>query len=292
VPWRSRQALIGAAAAIALLLLTWFLAFHVTVFEQADEKILTGFVGLDSPRLFPIVSWIAHLCNPQPYVFFAAVPVLVALARRRMRVAVAVAAALLGANVTTQLLKPLLAQPRPSSLLHGLVPVSPGSWPSGHATAAMALALTSVIAAPGRFRPYVAAAGGVFAIAVSYSFLTLEWHYPSDVFGGFLVAATWTLLAVAAVTASDARQPRGRPGAQATRTLSPREVLLPPALAVGGAIALVGLAAIVRPHAVVTYARVHATFMIGAPAIALLALAIATAVVLVLRREPPVRAQR
>ncbi len=292
MPRRSRQALIGAAAAIVLLFVTWFLAFHVSLFKQADQKILTGFVGLDSPRLFPIVSWIAHLCNPKPYVFFAAVPVIVALARKRVRVAAAVTATLLGANVTTQLLKPLLADPRPSSLLHGLVPVAPASWPSGHATAAMALALTSVIAAPARLRPYVAALGGVFAIAVSYSFLTLEWHYPSDVLGGFLVAAAWTLLAVAAVTASDVREPRGRPGAQAARTLSPREVLLPPALAVGAAIALVGLVAVIRPHAVVTYARQHATFMIGAPAIGLLALAIATTLVLVLRREPAVSAQR
>src|SRR5581483_9160793 len=117
MPRRSRQALIGAAAAIVLLFVTWFLAFHVSLFKQADQKILTGFVGLDSPRLFPIVSWIAHLCNPKPYVFFAALPVIVALARKRVRVAAAVTAALLGANVTTQLLKPLLAHPRASSLL-------------------------------------------------------------------------------------------------------------------------------------------------------------------------------
>ena len=117
--------MIGAAVAVALLFVTWFLAFHVGVFERADEKILTGFVGLNRPRVAPLVSWIAHLCNPNPYVFFAAIPVLVALARGRVRVAVAVGAALLGANVTTQLLKPLLAHPRAASLLGGLAPVAP-----------------------------------------------------------------------------------------------------------------------------------------------------------------------
>lgn len=284
MPRRATVALIGAAAAITLLLLTWFLTFHVSLFEQADQKILTGFVGLDRPSLVPVVSWIAHLCNPNPYVFFAAVPVLVALARKRVRVAAAIAAALLGANVTTQLLKPLLAHPRASSLLGGLPHVTAASWPSGHATAAMTLALTSVIAAPARLRPHVAALGGLFAVAVSYSFLTLEWHYPSDVFGGFLVAAAWTLLAVAAVTASDARQPRERPAGQSARTLSPREVLMPPGLAVGGAGVLVALVAVVRPHEVVTYARVHTAFMVGAGAIGLLGLALATGVVLALRR--------
>jgi membrane-associated phospholipid phosphatase len=284
MPRRAAQALLGAGVAVALLFVTWFLAFHVGVFERADQKILTGFSGLSSPRVASIANWIAHLCNPKPYVYFAAVPVLVALLRRRWRVAAAIGAALLGANVTTQLLKPLLAHPRAASLLGGVPPVAAASWPSGHAAAALTLALCSVIAAPGRLRPYVAAAGSVFAVAVSYSFLTLDWHYPSDVFGGFLVAATWTLLAIAAVLASDARQPRGAAGVQSTRSLSAREALAPPGLALLGAVCLVGLVALARPHEVVAYARIHTAFMVGAAAIGALALMIATGVMLALRR--------
>ncbi len=286
MPRRARHALIGAGATASLLLLSWFLAFHVGVFERADKQILSGFTGLNRPRVQPVALWIAHLCNPDPYVFLAAVPVLVALARRRIRVAAVLGAALIGANLTSQLLKPLLAHSRGASLLSGVVPVAPASWPSGHATAAMTLALTAVVAAPNRWRPYVAAAGAVFAIAVSYSFLTLQWHYPSDVFGGYLVAATWTLLAVAAIVYSDARQPRGRE--RAARALSTREALLPPALAVGGAVVLAALVALVRPHAVVTYAQQHTAFMVGALAIGALGVALATGLVLVLRRgEPP-----
>jgi membrane-associated phospholipid phosphatase len=284
VPRRPRQALIGAAITSSLLVLVWVLAFHVGVFARADEKILSGFTGLNRPRVQPVALWIAQLCNPNPYVFLAVVPVLVALARGRVRVAAAVSAALLGANVTTQLLKPLLAHPHPASLFGGVSPVALGSWPSGHATAAMTLALTSVIAAPTRLRPYVAAAGAVFAIAVSYSFLTLAWHYPSDVFGGYLVAATWTLLAIATLLNSDAREPRG--AERTARTLSAREALLPPVLAVGTAVLLAGLVALIRPHAVVTYAQQHTAFVVGAAAIGVLGLAIATGLVLVLRREP------
>jgi membrane-associated phospholipid phosphatase len=287
MPRRARHALIGAGATGSLLILTWFLAFHVGVFARADEKILSGFTGLNRPHVEPVALWIARLCNPNPYVFLAAIPVLVALARRRVRVAAVLAAALLGANLTTQLLKPLLAHPRAASLFGGISPVAPGSWPSGHATAAMTLALTSVVAAPSRWRPYVAAAGALFAIAVSYSFLTLEWHYPSDVFGGYLVAATWTLLAVAAILHSDARQPRG--AERATRTLSMREALVPPALAVGGAALLAALVALVRPHAVAAYAQQHTAFVVGAVAIGALGLTLATGLVLVLRREVPGR---
>jgi len=37
--------------------------------------------------------------------------------------------------------------------------------------------------------------------------LILAWHMPSDVLGGYLVAALWTALAVAALRAADRRWP-------------------------------------------------------------------------------------
>ena len=66
-----------------------------------------------------------------------------------------------------------------------------------------------VLAVPSRMRPATAAFGAAVAVAVSYSFLTLGWHYPSDVFGGFLLAGCWTLLAVAAVSMLEGRRTRG-----------------------------------------------------------------------------------
>lgn len=277
------MAAVGAGAGLLLLFVTWYLAFHVGLFGRADQSIFRGFAELHRPRVDRVANFIAHLCNPTPYVYFAAVPVLVALARRRPRVAFAIGAIILGANVTTQVLKPLLAHPRASSLFGGLSPVAAASWPSGHATAAMSLALCSVLAAPARMRPAVAALGAAFAVAVSYSFLTLGWHYPSDVFGGFLVAGTWTLLVVAAVFTFDARRP-GATVREPDARPSIRETLTPPALAALGALALAGLLALARPHAVVAYARAHEAFMVGAAAIGALGLALATGVMLALRR--------
>ena len=75
MPRRARHALIGAGATGSLLILTWFLAFHVGVFARADEKILSGFTGLNRPHVEPVALWIARLCNPNPYVFLAAIPV-------------------------------------------------------------------------------------------------------------------------------------------------------------------------------------------------------------------------
>jgi membrane-associated phospholipid phosphatase len=284
MPRRAVLALLGAAAGAALLILTWFLAFHVGIAERADQSIYNGFASLGKhPRLGSVASFIAHLCNPRPYVYLAFVPFAVALARRRIWAAMTIGGILLGANVTTQLLKPLLATPRAAGLLAGDKPVSPASWPSGHATAAMALALCCVLAAPARLRPLVAALGAAFAVAVSYSFLSLQWHYPSDVIGGFLVAATWTLLGVAAVLVADSRRRSHMAGKETVR-LSLQETLGPPAAALAGAMLLALVVVFARPHEVVGYARLHHTFVVGAAAIAVAAIAVAAGVTLVLRR--------
>ncbi len=279
MPRRVALSLGGALAGVVLLFATWYAAFHIGLIEHADGSILNGFLGLKGhPHVSGAAQFIATLCNPKPYVYFAVLPVLVALARRRYRVALVLAAILLGANVTTQLVKPVLAELRTDPQL-GFNPVAPASWPSGHATAAMSFVLASVIATPARWRPLVATAGALFAIAVSYSFLTLGWHYPTDVLGGFLVAATWTLLGIAALFATDPSRAPGSP-----RPVSLRGALTPPVLALFGALALVALAALDRPQAVVSYARAHEAFVIGAAVIGALALALATGLVVTLRR--------
>jgi membrane-associated phospholipid phosphatase len=268
---------------VALLALTWLVAFHVGFAERADQSIFRGFAGLQRPRVNTIANFIANLCDPKPFVCFAALIVVVALVRGRPRVGLAAAVILVGSSVSTQLLKPLLAAPRPHWLLSGIPQISSSSWPSGHATAAMSLALCAVLVAPARWRPVVAALGAAFAIAVSYSFLTLGWHYPSDVLGGFLVAAIWSSLVVAGMFALDARR-RRETGVAAAQRLSLRQTLGPPAAALAGLGALAGLVALARPHEVVAYARGHEAFMVGAASIAVLGLALATGVTLTLRR--------
>jgi membrane-associated phospholipid phosphatase len=284
MPNRARKALFGAAIGVCLLALTWYAAFHIGFVKRADHNILWGFAGLQRQGLDSVTRFTAGLCDPQPYVFLAAVPILVALVRRRPRVAVTVGLIMLAANVTSQLLKPLLALPRefpgPPSFS------ASGSWPSGHATAALALALCGVIAASPRWRPAVGAVMAAFVVAVCYSFLELGWHYPSDVLGGFLVATIWTLLGAATLWWIDARRPVRR------RELSPSggaqisigEALAPMAALLLGALFLAGVVALARPHAVIAYASAHKTFIAGAAMIGALVMTLATAATLALRR--------
>jgi membrane-associated phospholipid phosphatase len=281
MPRRPALAFVGAGLGVISLFLTWFAAFKVGRFERADASVLSGFAGLSRPGIDTVARTIADACDPKPFVIFAALLVLWALILRRGRVAAAVGGILVAANFTTQALKSLLHAPHPVVFsLGGLVPIREGSWPSGHATAAMSLALCAVLVARARWRPLVAAVGAAFAVAVCFSFLILVWHYPSDVLGGFLVAATWTLVGVGVVWAADARWPRRVAQSSPTR-LTAREALGPPGAALLASLALAGLVVLARPVSVVAYVRVHTTFVVGAAAIGILGFALATGLMLV-----------
>jgi hypothetical protein len=141
-----------------------------------------------------------------------------------------------------------------------------------------------MLAVPGRLRPAAAAAGAAFAVAVSYSFLSLEWHYPTDVLGGFLVAGTWTLLGIAAIWSAERGRMTGVPQSAQSTPPTLWEALGPPAIALLAAVVLTVFVLIARPHQVVAYARLHEAFVVGAVAIGALALTLATGVMLTLRR--------
>lgn len=269
---------VGALAGAAALVLVWAAAFHSQAIGRLDAATLTGYVGLDRGPVARVASALAHLCDPLPFALLGAMLVAVALTRRRADLALGAGVLLAGASVTTQMLKPLLGAPRAADLL-GPVQVSLSSWPSGHSTAAMALALAAVLVSPPARRPLVAAAGGLFAVAVPFGVLVLGWHFPSDVLAGYLVAITWTLGVLAALWALPSRA-RTAPGdgrpAEAT--------LAPTAIAALVAASAVGLAVLARPEAAIAYAHDHTSFVAVAALIAAAALAGASGLALALRR--------
>jgi membrane-associated phospholipid phosphatase len=258
--------LLLALACLAALAVTGVLAKLVPLTQQGDARTLNGFVDLNAPDLSPTLNTIAHLADPAPYALVGLGLALVALVRGRWRVALAIPIVFVLTGATTESLKQLLASPRVDEWL-GHSQIAAASWPSGHSTAAMTMALCAVLAAPPRLRPTVAALGGAFAVAVAYAILTLGWHFPSDVFGGYLVAAVYVLLAIAAVSAADLRWPTRRGAEGVTRPVDVVPALAVAMLAAGAAIGL----ALARPHALLGYAATHTTFVAGAIAIAALA---------------------
>ena len=266
----AHNAALAALVCAAGFAVTGLLSIVFPIAQLRDSATLQGFSALDRPHLSPLLDQVAHLADPVPYLLFTAAFVVVALLRRRPRVALAVPVITIGAELTTQGLKQLLAQPRVADWL-GDAQITAASWPSGHATAAMAVALCAVLVSPARWRPVVAAIGGLFAIAVAYAILALHWHFPSDIVGGYLSALTWTLAAVAVVQWSLERHPaaeRDDPEPSRNERRAP--------LVVAGAVLAAGLvAASIAPARVADYAVAHPTFVVGAGAIALLAVVIA-----------------
>jgi len=224
-------ALLTACGALAV----WVAAFVVPGGRALDATAMQTFTGVARPPLQPSIHGVAVLADPAPFLAGVAALTALALLRRRWLMALIVPGVLLGANLATQLLKPALADPRVLELL-GTQVIYAGSWPSGHATASMSLALGLVLVVGRRLRPVAALLGAGYAIAVGYALVALGYHLPSDVLGGYLVAATFTLAGAAALAALEARLPARAPG----MTLSALQH--PTALAAGAGIALLGIA--------------------------------------------------
>jgi membrane-associated phospholipid phosphatase len=204
-------ALVVAGLCVLALAVVWAIAELVPAAQWKDAVALHDFTLLGRPRVDTLANFLLHLLDPLQFALWGVALVALALARERPRVAVAIALLMPIAPLTSELLKPLLAHPH---VQIGAVHIGPASWPSGHSTAAMTLALSAVLAAPARLRAPVAWAGGAFVLAVGCSLLILAWHMPSDVLGGYLVAIFWASLAVAALRASERRWPSRRRGAR------------------------------------------------------------------------------
>src|SRR5919107_1712849 len=172
-------------------LLYW--AIHIPVVADAELRVLEGFMGLPGHAY---ANDLVSMFNPAPFAVLSLSLVAGALVARRPRAAAAALVTMLGAGVTTQVLKPLLAFQRDFPSMHYMGPVA---YPSGHTTAVMSLALALIIVSPARLRPLAAAGGGLLTVATVFGILVLGGHYPSDIVGGLLVATAWACVASAAL---------------------------------------------------------------------------------------------
>jgi membrane-associated phospholipid phosphatase len=272
---RATPPIAAAAASAAGAAIVWLTAYHVSAVAAIDQRTLDGFKGLWRPDVARQAARLSQLVDPGPFAVLATMVLLVALVRRRPRTALAVVGILLGANVTTQVLKPALGKPQ-------LVPwIETATWPSGHATAAMSLALCSVLVVPRWLRPAAAALGGVAVLAIVYAILLLGHHEPSDILGGLLVAATWASLGIAALHAANVRSFEGD---DRDRPLPIVAALRPIGLAAIALAAAAGALVLLRLDFALDYATGHTTFVVGVIVIAVGAMGLSAAASLGLTR--------
>ncbi|NNH08782.1 phosphatase PAP2 family protein [Cellulomonas fimi] len=125
----------------------------------------------------------------------------IAVLRRRWELALQVAVLMVGANVTTRVLKlGVLERPELD------VAASYGNTlPSGHTTAAASVSVALLLVVPPRVRPWAAVAGAGYTTATGVSTLIGQWHRPSDVVAGVLVVLGWGAVACALVALTSPR---------------------------------------------------------------------------------------
>ncbi len=120
----------------------------------------------------------------------------VVLAAGQTRLGAAMLLANLLSHVPVQLLKRVVARPRPSDAFGqplALVPLPDQfSFPSGHAAAATAVATTAAIA-----HPWSASIVLPLAALVSYSRVALRVHHASDIVAGIILGLGGALAAAA-----------------------------------------------------------------------------------------------
>jgi membrane-associated phospholipid phosphatase len=171
---------------------TGVLALVVAVTERADLRVSLAVSRIDTSRSSSLLAAISHLADPLPYAVVGLALTAVAWLRHERRLAVTIPLLFVATGLTTELLKRATDTARWWD-----APL----WPSGHATAAVTMALCAILVSPPRLRPLVAIIGGVFAIAVAGSMVALSAHMASDVISGSLIAAAYVLTALATVAA-------------------------------------------------------------------------------------------
>jgi membrane-associated phospholipid phosphatase len=284
---RAKTLLGMAAGCVVLFVLVTLGAYAVTPTQTLDLEGLGGFMSVNHGWVGDVTIRVVQLGDPAQVALIALALAALAVVRGRPRVAIVVLALIAATSVSSQLLKALLAHPRVPPFL-GYV-VGPEALPSGHATAAMSLALAGVLAAPRRARLAAAVVGSLLALGVGASVITWGWHYPSDVVAGYLLATGWALALVAVLYEVDRRHPAsGRLTRTALARASDRIAARGLALGALGGVAVATLVAAAElagdPHAAAWMAREHTAFVVVAGAIAAAAVALPVALARLMRR--------
>jgi membrane-associated phospholipid phosphatase len=176
--------------AILGIVVTAWIALYTTTGQHYDEtamQVLDGAGSTVNDRLVRLLEQV----SVGSAVIALLVMIAVALVRGRFRLAVAAVVLVLGANLTTQVLKRyLLTRPDLGVDSIGMI----NTLPSGHTTVVFSLALAAVLVSPRALRGLVAFVGSAVGALTGLATVMAGWHRPSDVVAGLLVTVAWAAL--------------------------------------------------------------------------------------------------
>lgn len=181
------------AAGVALLALLFYGSDR---FNSLDHRLTARLVAPSGSIPEVLFHLFADLAEPWPLAVALLAVTVAGLASGRYRELAIAAAVVLGANITTQVMKAALAHPRLQSALGASGPVAVG-YPSGHTTAAFSVGFALWLVVPPRHRRLAAAAGLGYGLLVGAGVVVAGWHFLTDVAGAILVVGFWACLALA-----------------------------------------------------------------------------------------------
>lgn len=201
-------------AAVLGVVATVFVALHTSFGQHDDEAAMRVLHSSRSAANAHLVGLLQQV-SVVSAAFALATMIAVALVRRRFRVALAAVVLVVGANLTTEILKNFVIT-RPDLGLNfandnGTTTIA-NSLPSGHTTVVFSLVLAAILVSPRLLRWFVtlgaAAVGGLTGLAT----VIAGWHRPSDVVAALLVTLAWAALVSAVVAGSPRDGIRGHSG--------------------------------------------------------------------------------
>jgi len=214
---RSRAAcLVLAVVAAVALHVVWY-AFVNTATGQAIDRAAFEGALVHQTGLWEWGRRVLEIVSNSLIVVGAIAAVIIAVLRRRAWLAIQALTVIVGANVTTQLIKNWYPRPR---LLTGWT--GQNSLPSGHTTVVAAASVALLLTVPRRWRIPMAVAGSIWTLITGLSTLIGRWHRPADVVAALLVTCFWGALAclVGSARSLDPPPPNLPTSGQVSRVLS------------------------------------------------------------------------
>lgn len=181
--WRATAACLGLTL-LMVVVLVWLAdrSQHTLLGQQIDQAGM-DIVSGDAETTRRLVGILGNV-SLGSIALAVTLLIVVAAVRDRWSAAAAAVTLVVGANLTTQLIK--LVSDRTD---HGFLTVT--SFPSGHSTVVVSLVLAALLVAPSRTRTTVSMLGSAAITVTAAATLVASWHRPADILGAILVCLGW-----------------------------------------------------------------------------------------------------
>jgi membrane-associated phospholipid phosphatase len=194
--------LVLAGAEVAAFVIVWRFFVRSEHGQLLDTVALAG-NSIGHARVGDLVDTVLSTVSALWLVIATAVVGFIALIRRRIAVAFGAILLIVGANVTTQVLKQVISRPDlgvdPERAAAG------NSLPSGHTTVAAAVVVAVMLVLPARLRGVGGVLGTVLAAVVGVATLSAGWHRPSDAVAALLIVGWWACAATLFIVVAQRR---------------------------------------------------------------------------------------